>query len=244
MEIKYVYIKKFKWRDVLEAELHGGHFWEGRVYRCLHNQKAGSYLISYDKDNCILTDRLITTEEAGANFVCDIEVLTRDSIMNFSVEEDDLDKIIEWEKNGHEDLLSVNLEGFMKAEASNPHNAEVNSFKEVLEKIDDVREKDSKIIRAASEKFLHLLHLNTIQFNVVLDLVDYLIDSNVHGENDLTGPLTISKGGMALNIGKALEYIQVYSGNNRRTNRDYRDLLAANAALIKEQERQIINEEV
>ena len=74
-------------------------------------------------------------------------------------------------------------------------------------------------------------------------LINYLIEEDLDGYNDIAGWMRQHPTkGLSLNISKALQALDRYAGDDRRTNEDMGDLYRAVEAVVTELERKISND--
>jgi hypothetical protein len=234
-EIRYLFINEFKWVDPQNSVDLAGHPKVKGIYRAVFNKNDSSYLLAIDNKYVHIAE-LVSNGEGS--YSSKIDEITPKNIIDLNLELEDLKQINKWCESGNPDIQAdvkgspVELDPVIKM----LHTAIQNAAPDI-EKMND-----------GCDLFCRLFDMNSIQAELIMDLMEELIELNASEVDDVsmttTPSISLSKGfsGKGFNIGKAYESLQTYSGKNRRTNEDPVDLTNALVYIIKEQERRIINE--
>lgn len=226
----------------MASEFHHGHLRDGRVYRCLHNLDAKSYLVNYDPHNCILTDSLLTTELDGSAFTCELIQLTKNNILEFPIKEDDLDMIIKMEAGGHKDIMAMHMGDAAIMDGSSLPPRQI--VEGIMRNFHSQEREDLDYVSTIASKLAHLIRMNCMQVDALNDVIDGLLAATETEPQTFTEALSRTNSGSGYNIGRALEHLQIYTGNDKRLSYDYNDLTMAIMYLIEEQVRRIYNDDL
>jgi hypothetical protein len=237
--IIYLYIRSFEWIDPMDTESKDGHPMVGKVYRTVHNKDTNSYRLIYEKEGVMigiylpkLTVTAVdeTTKEPG--YKANIEEITIKNILDFNLSEEDLDNIIAWQTNKQ-----------FKDEIGLKKKKEEKPTQEITPAtiINAVQQHENKQVMAnMGDRVLFLRERNTPLFSALQSLLDYLVEQE--GENQDLSWLEYNKDlGAGTNISTALRALIRYSGEDRRTNQMYTDLLEAIRAIMCEAARKEIH---
>jgi hypothetical protein len=232
-EIRYLFINEFKWVDPQNSVDLAGHPKVKGIYRAVFNKNDSSYLLAIDNKYVHIAE-LVSNGEGS--YSSKIDEITPKNIIDLNLELEDLKQINKWCESGNPDIQAdvkgspVELDPVIKM----LHTAIQNAAPDI-EKMND-----------GCDLFCRLFDMNSIQAELIMDLMEELIELNASevdetgNPTELTKSLSVSKFGLGHNVGKALDAIQQYAGKNRRTNKDPRDLISAQIALIREGERRIL----
>jgi hypothetical protein len=236
-EYVYLYIKKFTWLDTETASQTDGHPLPNRVYRAIKTNNIHSIIVE-GKSQLVLPGLICEEDIKGYN--CEIVEISLRNIVDLLPNEEDLKSMEKWMEIKNSDIVpptEIPSELMDKLQRALAQQAVIQQT--VLEDADTLN---------------HLNILNSIQYEAVLELIDYLIELNI-GETDESGNFTavsgLSRGsqGLGYNIGQALQNIELYTNSehtvraNDQIDSPFRDyLMEATVALIKESERRKIQE--
>lgn len=226
LEVKYLFVKKWKWINVEAREKYQGHPEEGRVYRAFHHTKTKSYRVMVPGFNGFLMDKPIVTDE-DEGFLCECEVVEKKNLCNLNFKEEDLDNIINWIETKNSDLYQQNLPIPLESFLANI------GLQHQMEQADRMAYVTDALTRLDS--------VNSIQVDVLLELIETLYDKNLESVNQEDISLDENHG-LGVNVSRTQDALKRYAGNDRRTNEAPEDLYEAMGHLVKEAERRIYNE--
>jgi hypothetical protein len=228
--IQYVYIKSWKYVEPLLNEKFYGHPTPGRVYRAGYNNVTKSYRFYLDSSEALYVHQLINkNEEEG--YVCECVTLMKENLLTLNILEEDLDKIISWIESNNQDILKPQPESFPMFLLQALNNAENERYNEEAERMAWI-----------TEALTDLDAVNSIQVEVILELIDYLYQQNLMRHDDINNIALDESHGLGTNISRAQDKLNRYAGSDRRTNQDKEDLLSAISHLIVEAERRNIHQ--
>jgi len=226
LEIKYIFIKKWRWVDIEARESYQGHPEEGRVYRVAHHKKTKSFRFVIPGHDLMLIDSLTNTDERRG-YVCDCELVEKRNLLTLNFKEEDLDKILNWTEIKNQDLFQqpIPLGEFM---------SNINNLHQQMETADRMAYLTEAITRLDS--------VNSIQVEVVIELIEHLYEKNLEAPLNLEDISMDKKNGLGVNISRTQDALKRYAGTDRRTNEDSNDLYEAMGHLVVESERRLLNE--
>jgi hypothetical protein len=230
--IQYVYIKSWKYVEPLLNEKFYGHPTPGRVYRAGYNNVTKSYRFYLENSEALYVHQLINkNEEEG--YVCECVTLTKENALTLNIQEEDLDKLIIWIESNNQDILKPQItpESFPMFLLQALNNAENERYNEEAERMAEI-----------TEALTDLDAVNSIQVEVILDLVEYLYNQNLERHDDINNIALDESHGLGTNISRAQDKLKIYAGSDRRTNENKQDLLSAISHLIVEAERRNIHQ--
>lgn len=234
LEFRYLYVKFFKWQDSFMNETVQGEPQTGRVYRSLWNTQTKNHKIIISdghRVNSLVIDNLTNSNPESA-YLSDIHELTVDNILNFKIEERDLDKLNKWIETKNEDILRH----------QKPMEDPTQGLVKLQEAIYNQDQEEFKAMDRASSAMLELFHANRTQFEIVVKLAEYLKSESLESGNDLAYYLTLHpQNGKGINIARALRALDTYVSDNRRTNESVSDLYNAMGGIVVEMERKLSN---
>jgi hypothetical protein len=211
--VKYLFVNKWTWTDVLHKEVFQGHPFEGKIYRALYHTKKKSYRVLIDTENALYLETLTTTEpEKG--FLCEVDEITKQN----------LDKLLNWTTTENKDLM--------------PNEQNIKDFLQLITE----GSQESTLMDDALHVADELLNLHTDWFQVWLEIGGILTEQSVLDHDSPVAILAESEEGMSLNIGEALKDLKTYIGDNRKTNFDRTSIHQAIIALVRELHRRDLNE--
>ncbi len=230
-EFKYFFVKKFEWLDPTQREIYKGHPKENRVYRGWHNKDSGGYRIAPSLDQAMWLEKL-RQEPGMSDYTSDIHEITKETILNFIITEEDLTSLATWIESDNKDLKQV-LFG----------NKVPPQIIAVIKRATDASN-DSSSLKGFVESAEELQSLDPLAFEVIWGFIDSILIS-MH-EEDLESFdadfLAKGKEGAVINISNAMKSLNRYIGDNRRTNRDPEDLYKAMGHITNEIVRSEIND--
>lgn len=112
-EVIYLYFEHFKYNNVSIGEWLDFHPMSGRVYRCIKFKYMGKYIykvvinVDSEQGKGLILDSLSDDNEA---YSYEAEVINTSNMSDMEIDSEDLQKIIEWEDNGHDDLFGMQEE--------------------------------------------------------------------------------------------------------------------------------------
>lgn len=225
IQIKYVYIKNFTWLHPVEKELYAGHPIPGKVYRAIFNKNTGNWkLLIPNSNNALLFNKLVNVNEG---FESEMVELTAKNLLDFHIEESDLDEIIKWSKNKNSDVKGVYEEPLASLNrAMNNRN-----------------EEEEQASARAFDTIMTLWHVNPIKFDIILSIADRLVEEECSSHEDPANFLSLHPtDGRGVNISKAIRALDTYVCDNRKINNDIEDLYDAVSGCVQEIERTVIND--
>lgn len=214
----YLYVESFKWASHADVEEFHGHPKPKHVYRCMHNKDTNGYRLLYSVDNgtgkAVIIDS-IDNSDIEHGFVCKMHPITRDNILNFDINEEDLDALLHWVETDNSDLKNI-----MKPK------------KQIEEPTITMLDEEAGDFFATS---LELRNIDPLLFDAIHELMIAICDEKPDDSSIDTTWINLSpRFGTGANISKALEYISRYAGENRRTNLSKEDLFEAIKCLLNE----------
>lgn len=221
-EVKYLYIKSFSWLHPLLREEYSGHPMQGRVYKDLYNSQTknhkmvlieGAPLLGFDK-----------MKDSSDTFEYEFAEITLDTILDFDIKEEDLDLMVKWMNP-----------------SSPPAKAEPG-IQNILEALNEQQHNEAEALARGSEILMELYHTNTMKYNVMVEIMEYLVDSEIDQYRDITSWMRYHPTkGLPLNIATALQALDRY---NDDTDEDPDDLYEALSAIVIELERRMDEDNV
>jgi hypothetical protein len=227
---RYIFVKKWKFLDMLDAEKFQGHPIPGRVYRSLYNTKTDSYRIILNEagqDGLLVKDINNTSEENG--FVSESVIISKSNLLELQLDEEDLDKIINWQETNNSDLFTE----------MNPIPQEILVR---LEQALTAPSGDQHLMDEALHTASELINVNYDFFDVWIELGQLLVEQSIADHDSQAVVLSESEGGMSLNIGDVYKALKVYTGDDRKTNLDRSSIHEAMIGLSRELVRRNLNE--
>lgn len=229
-EFKYFFVKKFDWLDPTQREIYKGHPKENRVYRGWHNKDSGGYRIAPSLTQALWLEKL-KQEPGMSDYTSDIHEITKETILDFLITEEDLTSLATWIESDNKDLKQALFGGQVPPQI-------IAIIKKATE------DKGSKTFSGFVESAEELQSMDPMAFEVIWGFMDSLIIA-MH-EEDLESFdadfLAKGKEGAVINISNAMKSLNRYIGDNRRTNRDPEDLYKAMGHITNEIIRSEINE--
>ena len=233
----YLYIKDFKWENVIDTEKFHGHPKSKRVYRAALNSDTNGYRLFYkpedSKNHVAIIIHHLMGYEGG--YTSDIVELTKQNILDLEITESDLDSLIEWQGNSNADLKK--MYGFDKPAPQTIQILGIDEIREMVNRTDE-QEKITEFINSSSE--LH--DIDGLTFDSIHMIIDHLLESQPEDSSfDAINITTSKEHGAGHNVGKALNLLSVYLSENQRVSLDVDDLLGAINHLITELNRRILH---
>jgi hypothetical protein len=230
LEAKYIFVSKWKFLDMLDAEKFQGHPIPGRVYRSLYNNKTDSYRIILNEaaqDGLLVKDINNTSEENG--FLSESVVISKSNLLELQLNEEDLDKIINWQETNNSDLFT-----------------EMNPIPpDIILRIENAlatTSEDQQLMDSALHTASELINVNYDFFDVWIELGQLLVEQSLLDHDSQAVVLSESEGGMSLNIGDVYKALKVYTSDDRKTNLDRSSVHEAMIGLARELVRRNLNE--
>lgn len=221
VEVRYIFIKKFEFRDSYEKEALCGHPLIGRIYRSVFNVNTKHHRLLLP-DGVIMGFDTLVGSQVGADFeLIDIDIT---NILDFDITEEDLSLFLKPNTDiFNENIVIGGLENLQNAINQNEADE------------DDASHRASHII-------MDLYRISPQKFEIILELSERLIELELHTHEDIAHYLRYDpEKGLALNIAPALRALDTYAGTSRKTSQDPEDLYEALESIIVELER--VNEE-
>jgi len=214
----FLFIEKFKWTNLEHTVIYEGHPKEGRVYKSFYNQNDNTYTIGLTENRAVMIQEL-NADSSDFSYSSKIHTLTKENLLDFNIEDEDLDKIINWME---------------------PQEQPINNLVIAMQR-QEIDEK--QFLQNFINKVSQLYNINTIQAEVLMDVVEALYDNNLYQVNDTVSRLELDRDrGLSVNICRAFRALDNYSGEDRRTSEDYEDLMTAIVSTVREAERRIVND--
>jgi hypothetical protein len=230
LEFKYLFIKSFKWQDQMMNEAFQGEPTSGRLYRAIWNNQTKNHRLLVGNVELLIED--INSSNPERPYLCDIHEISLDNIIECKLQEEDLDKLNNWIESNNEDIRSL----------YKPRDPIQQGLIQLGEAMQRQSQQEFNALKKAAEAMKNLLDINAIQFDIIVDFIEFLVKENYSSPSDPTYALSMHyKHGLGINISKALKYIDFYSSDSRRINEDVNDLKIAMAAIITEIDRKISN---
>lgn len=224
---KYLYTVKFNWTVPSLQREFGDEPKKGRVYRANYNPHDISPYLLITNSTPIGFESLSSTNEV-ADF--EFKELTAENILDFDIVEEDLELMNKWFESKGEDVFTEEKfipEGLTKLkEALHSHTQD-----------------ESEALAYGTQTIMNLWVANPDKFNVMMDFIEYLTQADLNSYSEPSTYLRLhEKYGLGINVSKALEALNRYAGDDRRTNEDMDDLHRAMEAITVELERTIDND--
>lgn len=215
-EILYLYVKKFKWLNPINHEGFGGHPKEGRVYRAVKNTDTNSYRLIYGKIGNIGQGIMFQSlEDDSDGYTADMVPITKSNILDFNIEEEDLDLLAVWVETNDEDIRQIFEPPLLPPPRPSFSTPLPSSSSPEIEALTEF-----------TECVLELRDIDVFSFDTVHDLIHKLTEPPNESIEVLNIRMNEAFGGGA-NMVKVFELLARYVGDDRRTNKDPQDLLEA-----------------
>lgn len=222
MIFKYFYIKKFQWTDPLAVDQFSGQPVEGRVYRGWVKKRTAQPTLILDSDHHPgwqpLTLLAFENKREEFAWVGEVKEITKESILDFTIEETDLDNIIKWLSTNNKDLLTTTN----------------NLPAEVVDKVADNYEVAMDIMGS-------IFATNGELFDSVIDTLNH-VHTNDMKEMSLAALLNFQEEGKGINCKEAITAIEQYLSNTKKGDKVER-IYEAIGALLKELQRKKLQNE-
>lgn len=219
--LKYIYVKKFAWFHPIMREEFQGHLFEGRVYRDIFNPKTGNHKIPINGTSGLGFDSLVGLNEASEYEMVEITI---NNVLELSLVEEDIDQINKWSASDNADIKQMYAPLRSLTQALHNHNQD-----------------EAEALAIGSEALLNLWHVNSLKFEIMVDIINYLADADLDSYSDVANHIRHHPTqGRGVNITQALRALDSYN-SDRRTGEDISDLYVAIEACITEYERKIEN---
>lgn len=214
VEVKHIYIKKFKYNNPEIAESMCGHPISNRVYKSIFNINTKHHRLLLP-DGVIMGFDVLNGSNPDAEY--DLIEITLDNILDFDIQETDLDLMLKEDQSPTFEII-----GFEKLqEALNQQGMDEVDFSQ-----------------RASEAVLGLFHANPLKAEILVDLANYLSDADLDSYSDPSNHLRFHpKYGAGVSLAKALQALDRYTCENRRISENIGDLFETMEACVTEIER-------
>lgn len=222
IEFKYLYTKRFVWAHPVMVEEYQGHPIQGRVYRDIFNPQTKNHKIIL-----VGTEGLGLPTLVGSTDLSDFEFkeITLETILDFEIKEEDLDLLNGWIESGNSDIKAM-----------------YQPLNKLTQALHSHEEDEAEALARATESLLHLWNINSLKFDIVVNLINYLAEADLNSYSDVANHIrhhpTQGKG---VNITQALRALDHYNSDDRRSGEDLSDLYVAIEAMVVELERKIEN---
>lgn len=234
LTVKYIYVEKWNWLDVISGEIFGGHPIENCVYRSVYNKKTKSHRLilsegtaNSPKDAILIKNFNQSNEIEG--YTCQLTEITKSNLLNINLNETEVDKLHDWTQSNNDDLKGH----------PQPDEAGLIRLKNaMLEQEMEDKEYLENLFNVATK----LLSVNSDYFKILIEIGDLMTESTLIEHDGPVEALSISETGMSLNIGETLKALKSYTSNNRRTNLDREQLHDALMGIVRELNRRNILE--
>lgn len=222
MIFKYFYIKKFQWTDPLAVAQFSGQPIEGKVYRGWIKKGTAQPTLIFDSEHHPgwqpVTMLAFENNSDDFSWVGEIKELTKENILDFSIEEADLDSILKWTSNNNKDLLP--------------------SIPELPAEVDYVTDNYEKAMDVMGSIFATNLEL----FDSVIDTLNHVHKHDMK-EMSLASLLNFREEGKGINCKEAITAIEQYLSNTKKGDKVER-IYEAIGALLKELQRRKLQDEL
>lgn len=230
--VKYLYVKKFKWLNIIDTENFHGHPKEKSVYIAAYNSDTKGYRLFYQPDNApqvgiVFHDLTRAAGEEGYESIM-VEI-NRKNIVSLDIPEPELDKIIKWQSNGNKELNDAY--GFK----STPQQRQIMipSPQDMVNIVDNINRQQE--ITDFINDVQQLYDTDSLSFDSINSLVGELLQPDESDTSFEAVNLTLSRQhGSGHNVGKALNLLNIYLSDNPRVSLDREDLIKAIRHLIVE----------
>jgi hypothetical protein len=237
-EIVYLYVNKFDWgKNQMGKEDCSGHPKSKKLYRAIYNKDTHSYRVIYgisakNQLEATFIENLQSKDFDEHGYTCDIIVLSKKTILDCNLSEEELDQLNQWQTTDNKDVKDItgNI-GEKKTD-----KAEGTTKKaEMKESNQQLPEEFAQFLGISA----HLHNTDPLTFGTIFDLILYLNDTQYQASGPLDGHwMKMDKEyGAGVNISAAVEKLNRYMGQNRRTNLENEDLMGAIKDLITESNR-------
>jgi hypothetical protein len=222
--IKYLFIKKFEWSNIQYKEDYQGHPLEGRVYKASYNENTKNHTL-HGMGDVSVTIEYLKTSDPDRSYVSDILELTKETILSVDIQEEDLNKIINW--NEMEDGESLELSN-LPIPLQTLFTAMANQANQ-----------DEETIQAVASRLRELQPISPLQVEIAHDVVEHLtlMSMNEDAASELELDPDLGKG---MNISHSIRAISRYISKDRRESDFEEDLYEAIGGLMRELERRRI----
>lgn len=218
VEVKHIYIKKFKYNNPEIAESMCGHPISNRVYKSIFNINTKHHRLLLP-DGVVMGFDVLNGSNPDAEY--DLIEITLDNILDFDIQETDLDLMLKEDQSPTFEIIGLEK----LQEALNQQGMDEVDFSQ-----------------RASEAVLGLFHANPLKAEILVDLANYLSDADLDSYEDIANHIRHHPtSGKGLNIAQALRALDSYNDDSRRTGEDMEDLFVALEAIVTEMERKIEN---
>jgi hypothetical protein len=219
MTTKYLYVKHWEYADPILLEVFHGLPKVGCVYKTEMNPSTNQYFLQFKEGNIqILLPDLIRNNAEQDGYNCELVELSKSNILDLNLEETELDKIISWT-------------------TMIPQNEQLQVFQQAhLQMQHEQAERMAYVYEALSR----LDMVNSIHVDILHNTAEMLEEKNLMNPED---DISLDENhGLGVNISRAQEALNRYSGPDRRTNEDPTDLYEALYHIVREIERRDIND--
>lgn len=233
---KYLYVKNFKWLDMVRAEGYQGHPRVGEVYRAIHGTNTDNYKLVISPSLTLLTDQLVITKEEETYCVSDLIEITKQNIIELNLDEKQLDRLAAWMANDNQDLKK--MYGPVQPIPQMNIQQGLISLKNAMAAQED---EEAKAMGKAERVMGGLYVTNSTAFNLVLEIADGLYQYDLLRQASPTLPLTLGTEGKGINCHQALENIHEYLSPVKQGGDERISIKQALLHLFTELERREIN---
>lgn len=230
---KYYFINKFEWATLSDVDRFQSHPLPGRVYRGLYNTqtKLTKLVLTDPPSPTGIGFESLSNSDPEKGYVCEIQELTLDNILDFKIDESDLDNIIKWQTSENKDLKNTF--------EPNPIQHGLLRLKAAMNKQE---QEELSAMDRASNAMLELWQANSLKFDIMINFIEFIINKDYESYNDAANYLTHHPvNGKGINIANALRHLDNYVNDDRRVNEDINDLMESMNSCVVEIERKIDN---
>ena len=223
IELKYIFINKFDYRDPLESESFNAHPRVGHIYHSAFNVHTKHHRLILP-DGVLMGFNSLKGDSGSAEF--DMVEITLNNILDFNIKEEDLEVFLRPDDFGHHQPMII-----------------IEGLKQLQEAMVRTEDEEVGFAHVASESIMDLWRANPVKAEILVTLADYLTETDLDSYSDPGGYLRLHPTkGMAVNIVQALRALDTYASDDVRISEDESDLLIALEAIVTEYERLITKE--
>lgn len=200
-DIKYFYVKSFKWNVPMGVEMFDGNPKKGKVYRGWQNANTEGYRLIFKTLNAIVLEQLYS-DGSSLSYTSDIAEITMKNVLDLPLTEKDLDLLNMWMDSGNTDLM--------------PAEPPVLDISNMISKALDKKSELEILLDTLHNDIEELADMDTLMLYQVSKIVSYAL-SEIHalrvGPFDYDWLNMDKQHGMGANVSSALKSLYSYMGS-------------------------------
>ncbi len=219
-DVKYYYVKSFKWMDPIVNEQFNGNPKKGKIYRGWQNVNTEGYRLVYRNMTALILESL-HSDGSSVPYISEIVEITPNSILDLPLTEKDLDMLSVWLDSNHADII--------------PTETPIMSIPELISKAVTQKDEFQVILEGVHEDIEHVADMDTLLLYQLAKVLDYSLDE-LHTIR--TGPMDYDwlqmdkENGMGANMDAIFKSLYRYMSEKNEE-----DLISAISHLLTEMKR-------